>query len=518
MTTCRIPFIAGMAVLLLIFALQISQVLQLNQGVFTYTLDDPYIHLALAQNISHGHYGINTQDYSSPASSILWPIVLSPFAALPFYTLIPLLINMALSLAAYCVVVNILKNEAPNISNLRLTLTSLLLIIVFNTIGLTMNGMEHVLHMLCSLLILYGLINTEQNNATPTWLYAIIILNPLVRPEGMALSFLAIAYLTWRNRNFAVLSAGLAIVGLLAAYSYYLHSLGLDAVPSSVQVKSEAIKSGSAVGNKLDVILTNIIHPGGVVVLIGTVLMAIVAVRRQHPLWRISGIVALCGIAHILFGRMGWFARYEAYLNAMLYLMVTITYWRGLANLWNTRPWLQRPAFVFCAIILSFVYVQCTLVSPMAAHNIYQQHYQLYRFAQNYYPHNVAVNDIGYISLDNPHYVLDLYGLAYKKAYQARIQNTDARWMNQMVAEKNIKLTMLHDRWFKTVPENWIKLGRLTFDGIKLTPIDRNISFYATSAASVYELNQILEQYAKSLPPSTAFIFSTDDEAAGTDI
>ena len=49
-------------------------------GTLVYTLDDPYIHLALAQRLQHGFYGINPGEPASPASSILFPFLLVPLA------------------------------------------------------------------------------------------------------------------------------------------------------------------------------------------------------------------------------------------------------------------------------------------------------------------------------------------------------------------------------------------------------------------------------------------------------
>mgnify|MGYP001017862235 CR=1 FL=1 len=46
-------------------------------GFFFYTLDDPYIHLALAENILRGHYGINLDEPSSPSSSIVYPFLVA---------------------------------------------------------------------------------------------------------------------------------------------------------------------------------------------------------------------------------------------------------------------------------------------------------------------------------------------------------------------------------------------------------------------------------------------------------
>ena len=49
----------------------------LCDGHLIYTLDDPYIHLRLAQIILRGGYGINIGEYSSPCSSIIYPYLLA---------------------------------------------------------------------------------------------------------------------------------------------------------------------------------------------------------------------------------------------------------------------------------------------------------------------------------------------------------------------------------------------------------------------------------------------------------
>src|SRR5262249_14612423 len=82
-------------------------------GHFTYTLDDPYIHLALARNIAFGGYGINPGEPAAPSSSILWPFLLAPFARLPaIFELAPLLLNL-LCLAVFVGVLWTLFVELP---------------------------------------------------------------------------------------------------------------------------------------------------------------------------------------------------------------------------------------------------------------------------------------------------------------------------------------------------------------------------------------------------------------------
>jgi hypothetical protein len=70
------------AVFVALCAGELAAIVLLNGGHFTYALDDAYIHLALARNIAHGHYGVNAGEFAAPASSALWPFLLAPFAAL----------------------------------------------------------------------------------------------------------------------------------------------------------------------------------------------------------------------------------------------------------------------------------------------------------------------------------------------------------------------------------------------------------------------------------------------------
>src|ERR1700761_238001 len=97
------------AVFAALLALELAAILTLNHGMLVYSLDDAYIHLALAGRIWSGTYGINAHEISAPASSILWPFLLAPFSALPavVYTLVPGLLNIA----AACLTLRLLVGE-----------------------------------------------------------------------------------------------------------------------------------------------------------------------------------------------------------------------------------------------------------------------------------------------------------------------------------------------------------------------------------------------------------------------
>jgi hypothetical protein len=79
-----------------------ASILILNHGVCTYTFYDAYMHLVLARSLTIGHYGFNLSEFSSPASSILFPLLLVPFVRAGAGSAAPLLINtVALLATAY---------------------------------------------------------------------------------------------------------------------------------------------------------------------------------------------------------------------------------------------------------------------------------------------------------------------------------------------------------------------------------------------------------------------------------
>ena len=58
-----------------------------------YTLDNPYIHLSLAENLLRGHYGVNVDEVASPSSSILYPFLLAGTLAFGLGGIAPLFLN-----------------------------------------------------------------------------------------------------------------------------------------------------------------------------------------------------------------------------------------------------------------------------------------------------------------------------------------------------------------------------------------------------------------------------------------
>jgi hypothetical protein len=79
-------------------------ILKLNNGTFIYTMDDPYIALALSGQIRHGNYGINAGVHAAPDSSILDPFLLAPASGTPIHPYLPLILNCLALFAAMTII------------------------------------------------------------------------------------------------------------------------------------------------------------------------------------------------------------------------------------------------------------------------------------------------------------------------------------------------------------------------------------------------------------------------------
>jgi hypothetical protein len=172
-------------------------------GKFIYSLDDPYIHLALAEQIASGGYGINPGEAASPSSSALWPFLLTPFARLSWFELVPLLINLLVACATLYVYTQIaalaLVDLPPRLASAFASWSATLLILASNLVGLAFTGMEHTLQVFLCAAIVWGLGITFRIGKPPRWLVYALAVAPWVRYECLAIVFPAALVLLLRG-------------------------------------------------------------------------------------------------------------------------------------------------------------------------------------------------------------------------------------------------------------------------------------------------------------------------------
>ena len=236
------------AVLIAGILLEYFAILRINSGKFVYTLDDAYIHLALAENILDGHYGVNTGEFSAPSSSIVWPFLIAPFTKSNAAEFIPLFINILAALGTLFLFYRILDRSILIQTGKTLILSILLIVLaaITNLLGLIFTGMEHSLQVFLSVATLWGLIVEMEEDRIGGWLAAGVILGPLIRYENIAISAGALLYLLLfrRWKHFLVLSSVLVLC--IGAFSLYLVSLDLRPLPTSTFAKSMILSTGGA--------------------------------------------------------------------------------------------------------------------------------------------------------------------------------------------------------------------------------------------------------------------------------
>jgi len=502
-----------LVVLGLLLVLELAAALSLNGGRLTYTLDDPYIHLALAENLLHGHYGLNASEASAPSSSVLWPYLLAPFTALSFVEWVPLVVN-ALCAALTLVVIqrSIVEALAPLDSALlrrAVVVLSVLAIPATNLVGLVFTGMEHSLQVLVAVLVVRGLAIAARGGSAPSWLFAAIVIGPLVRYENAALSLAALLWLWLAGERGRVLATALGVAASLGAFSLYLLSQGLHPLPTSVLVKSAAVAPDGGFKAAVYALYHNLSSTPGLLMSLGVVAFLAAGTNRARSAVerRTALCVALALALHLGVGRFGWYGRYEVYawsagLVAALYL------WGARLRSQVAGQALAKTALVGVAVvgIACREYVIVLANNAFASNNVFQQHYTMHRFAVEHWGKPVAVNDLGWVAFRNDEYVLDLWGLASLEALEARREHEDQAWFAPLAERHGVRAAMIYDKWFPKLPATWRRVGELRMGGPRVTPADSVVSFYATAPEHVAEVEASLRELQAEVPSGAALV------------
>lgn len=493
--------LAGMAILL-------ASILQLTNGHLNYTLDDPYIHLALAENLVQGHYGINANENASPSSSILYPFLVATGLALGLGQLAPLMLNTLGAFGTTWVLSGIFW-DALHKSTTRpipwlayITLPFLLLAV--NGYALSMTGMEHTLHVWASLAIIRGLIVMERNQAVPIFLIIACIAAPLLRFEGAALSGAALLAICFTGHWRAGLTTGAVLAACLVSYASMMASLGLPLMPSSVMVKSGP--TAAIVANRFDALAFEIVaairasladRQGRI--LTGLIIVLLFGTLHAPKSARvIIYVAAAAGMAHLLVGRWDWFSRYEIYIIATL-IAANLHVWGPIIGTATRR--ITTPAlFIFIFPFIGYTYTLDTILTPKAARNIYEQQFQMHRFATDYFPKPVAVIDLGWVTYDNDQYVLDLWGLGNETARQLfNAQGRTPEAVQQMTNDAGVTYAMLYDEvFYEGLPPEWCLIAQL--ETPQLTASFATVEIFLIKPTEEREMRDALAAFTTTLP------------------
>ncbi len=505
----RLSVVAALSVLAAHLALQIAAFMVAG-GAFEYPLDDPYIHLALAEQIAAGGYGVNAEEYAAAGSSPLFPLLLVPFAGEPVQRYLPLLWNVVGLLVAGLLWGRILWRAGYGAQRLGLVL-AVLGPIALNFYGLAFLGMEHILHLAASLAIVLGLVRFAETGRIGAVLVLGVALAPVLRFEGLALAILAAGAVLVAGRRAA--GAGLLALAILpvAGFCAMLLSMGLHPIPSSVYAKLAVMpeaQAGGPVGYvlaKLSAVVTNRREQ----ILAGFLLVAVLflLIPRIRASNRLPLLLVLIGAggAHLIFGRFGWLDRYEIYSLA--------TMAAGLLAVAPAARIRLLPGLVLLpmAVALSLYLPLSVRLYPLAPRAVLVQQGEMARFAKEHLKQRVAVNDIGYVAWTNPAYVLDVWGLANREALRIRLEEGQPPgWLGPLATAQDVPFAMIYDKWFKDeVGADWRLLGQLSTDVPALYLGGTLVNFFLIDPdADAAPYLDALTAWQQDLPEGASFAFA----------
>lgn len=477
-------------------------VLRYNHGTFTFYTDDPYIHLALAQQIIHGHYGINVGEAASPSSSILWPFLIAPLTLLgaPEYGVLVLNLLLGCGVAAMigAAVAEWPGAVATTSAKLRSWFSIGVLLLCANVVVLTFLGMEHMLQVLLAVACALGIVACLRGREIPWWCLAAAAIGPMVRYECLGITF-GVALALWGQRRWrAAMALAIGAVLPVLGFSIFLHSLGLPWLPTSVMVKSGVATPGPGAlvaFAKLwlhDNLLGLSESERGPVILLFLILTGVAWQQKERVRRFAVAGAAVAVFFHMLIGHYGWFTRYEVYVVIFAVLVVMYVVHEG------PRMFFGWYAMGFLAIAAPFLFG--TREVPRGSHEIYAQQYQTHRFFTEFYKGNVGVDDLGVVSFNRTpgQYVLDLYGLGSVEA--ALHANKDAAWLDAITRKHDVGMVVVFPIVFPDRPASWTTLGKTCVTGSMMVVPDPCVVYYATGVTPVAEARTAFEGFMKTLP------------------
>ena len=477
---------------------------------FSYSLDDPYIHLALAQRLLHGTYGINAGETSSPASSVLWPLLLTPFAETTVRQWVPLAWNLIFG-AGTCAVLGLFVRRWwpwPMPVWVQWPVAAMC-VVAANLGGLALIGMEHTLQVMLAACCASALAEMFAGRRAPAWALAAAALAPAVRYEDLAFLLAVVLALWWGGRRRAASAVTAGGLAPLVAMGWFLHRHGLGWLPNSVVVKGGVISARihllpqyPLLDHALTIVAVNLrgyvleADRWPITLFVGILTWQVwarwdVVVQRRALLGGCVGLVLL-----LFVGPYGYQYRYDVAYRLFGMMLV-------LAACAGMRWW--RPAMAATTLLLgSVVYGQAMSDVPLACFEIAHEQKQMQRFAQTFYGQTVAINDLGWVSFDDRDrfYVLDLAGLASNEASHQRVK--DAVWLDGITQEHHAGLAMVYRWWFVSIPQQWTEIAVLKREG----PGSNKVWFYATSVGNAAEIRNDLRRFERTLPQGTTLEFS----------
>ncbi len=518
---------------------------QLTGGHFCYSLDDAFIHMAVAKNFGlHGVWGITPDAYGSASSSPLFTVIL----AIIFRTgvngyMVGFWINVVAAYWLLYSVHRILLRYAMPATGRLLVLLALIILLPFTVIILT--GMEHLLHLWFSLLFLQTVVEmiTEDKISTRQILlsgaYGALMVG--ARFESLFLLGAAGLLLLYFRKIKVALIMGILAVLPVVLFAVISVAYGGYILPNSVLLKSSggAAAPGSMAQALQEVLIYRLMYGNSTVQglfhsdaskayassISGTSLIRVLIIvpvlvllvkakaagtRAQQAMY--FGIVLTIACAlHMALAAVGWMFRYEAYLIGLAIMSIALLLWSIWPAIVGWYQGIGLPQKAILLLLLFFVgspflarAVAGYRVQHRACRNIYEQQVQMGKFLKQYYPGvSVAANDIGAVSFLSDSRIMDVWGLGNNEIARSKLTGTYSNdYLKTFLNKEDVKVAVIYKDWYgPSLYGKWTEVGSWAIQD-NVVCADRIVHFFVLDSADAPALRKHLEAYKASLPAS----------------
>jgi hypothetical protein len=530
--TLRQNWVLGLGIMAFLIPVAITEwmVLHHTNGVFSYALDDAFIHLAIAKNLAFHHvWGSSPQEFASAASSILYPLILAAVLKIfGAHIIIPFIINLLTGVILLVVLQKWLQKQkiSPEAQ----------LVILLGVIFLTplpvlvISGMEHTLQLLFSFLFIFtfsdclgSLVNSGEKGWKLPWslfLYGALLM--ATRYESV--SIIAVACVILLVHKKVVLSCKLGFLSLLPILIFGIYSIykGSYFIPNSVLLKSEAPPmtteglfdffteglffkiSDSRVGY-------NTIATQRLLFILPLIYLLFINQIRKALSYRYILIILIAGVfMHLSCAATAKFPRFEAYLIGCSILIVGVLFAKFgkevIPKQFGNWGWVTSCLALFLIFPFFIRGKESFRDISQACINIYEQQYQMGRFLHDhYYTVPVAINDIGAVSYLTEGKNLDLIGLGSLDVARSRkgfYYSPD--FLDWLSKKEKVKIAIVYDKWFySALLQRWNKTATWQIpDNVMCA--DDHVTFYAVDSAAKPDLLKNLQDFQRLLPTDVA--------------
>ncbi|MEW5873707.1 MAG: hypothetical protein AB1752_00820 [Candidatus Zixiibacteriota bacterium] len=493
-----------------------------NDGQFVFSLDDPYIHLAMARNLAlHGTWGVTADAFTATSSAPLYTLVLAGLFLVVGPTalwswLLPIIAGLAIAwiLAA--------RLQAVFAYRIVALWAGVWAVIATGLPETMFTGMEHTLHALVVLLLATEVSRSKENAPNAVVIAALCLLAGGLRYESLFLLPAIAGILIGRRQiGLAMVAAiSLCLPALILGLIQAGHSLSF--LPTTVMLKG--VIGTQLRGNYLERFLlqvdSGILIP--IAIALGTgILLDVIFQRADGRNSRLPAAIMFlsASIFHMAFAINE--RRYVVYLVALGIWALTPWLTEWLSELRRRLPnhappsrsiWVAFSAALVIAMVFPFSERFLDLARlPRLGQDIHAQQQQMARFFAEQYPgERIALNDVGMVAWTGANPVFDIAGLATPEVARLFIDGRyDGNALADLARTQGVDVAAIYPGWLSRyggVPTQWRPVGAwLLRDGLQTNVASPQVVFFATNPEAAEPLKHRLAEFAPKLPETVTF-------------